>query len=163
MASMSGLRQLQEISLAAHPLDKDQAVAQAWGQPSWADYTGISRTLSRLSWEEVHHLVAALEEVSQPFVIQDIQSVRRKGKRLPVCGPDRAAGLEQEHKLPERGLWPQGYGNPFGLSIRYGQSHPRATIAFCGGSSWRHDVHHPGRKPGGRSGTAVGAASAVAY
>lgn len=40
VALMSGLRQLQDISLAAHPLDKDQAVAEAWGQPGWADYTG---------------------------------------------------------------------------------------------------------------------------
>jgi len=42
VAILSGLRQLQEISLAAHPLDKDQAVAEAWEQPAWADYTGIS-------------------------------------------------------------------------------------------------------------------------
>ena len=43
VAIMGGLKQLQEISLAAHPLDKDQAVAEAWGQPGWADYSGISQ------------------------------------------------------------------------------------------------------------------------
>jgi hypothetical protein len=41
---------LQEISLAAHPLDKDQAMAQAWEQPAWADYSGVSR---RLAWIEL--------------------------------------------------------------------------------------------------------------
>jgi hypothetical protein len=40
VAILAGLKQLQEISLAAHPLDKDQVVAEAWGQPAWADYTG---------------------------------------------------------------------------------------------------------------------------
>jgi hypothetical protein len=33
------------------PLDQDQAVAQAWQQPAWADYFGLSRTLSTLSVE----------------------------------------------------------------------------------------------------------------
>jgi hypothetical protein len=44
---------LQDISQAAHPLDKDQAVAEAWGQPGRADYSGVSRTLANLSWKEV--------------------------------------------------------------------------------------------------------------
>ncbi len=46
VAILAGLQHLQEISLAAHPLDKDQAVAQAWGQPAWADYSGVSRQLA---------------------------------------------------------------------------------------------------------------------
>lgn len=33
------------MSHGPHPLDKDQAVADAWGQPGWADYSGVSRTL----------------------------------------------------------------------------------------------------------------------
>ena len=37
VAILAGLPHLQDISLAAHPLDKDQAVAQAWGQAAWAD------------------------------------------------------------------------------------------------------------------------------
>src|SRR5207253_664108 len=47
VAILAGLPHLQDMSLAAHPLDKDQAVAQAWGQPAWADYSGVSR---RLAW-----------------------------------------------------------------------------------------------------------------
>jgi len=30
VAILAGLKHLQDISLAAHPLDRDQAVAQAW-------------------------------------------------------------------------------------------------------------------------------------
>jgi len=65
VAILAGLPHLQDISLAAHPLDKDQAVAQAWAQPAWADYSGVSRTLSGLSWEEVKQIVQALEQIAE--------------------------------------------------------------------------------------------------
>lgn len=64
VAILSGAKYLQDISLAAHPLDKDLAVAAAWGQVGWADYTVISRTLKSLSWAEVHEIVNVLEHVS---------------------------------------------------------------------------------------------------
>ena len=76
VAILAGLRQLQEISLAAHPLDKDVAVAQAWGQAGWADYTGVSRTLKSLTWEEVRALVTVLERVGQPFLAQELSLVK---------------------------------------------------------------------------------------
>jgi hypothetical protein len=60
VAILSGAKYLQDISLAAHPLDKDGAAAQAWGQPGWADYTGMSRTLKKLTWSEVHALIEVL-------------------------------------------------------------------------------------------------------
>ena len=45
VALLGGLPYLQDISRAAHPLDQDQTVAQAWQQVAWADYSGVSRTL----------------------------------------------------------------------------------------------------------------------
>jgi hypothetical protein len=44
VAILGGLKHLRDISLSAHPLDKDLAVAQAWGQPGWADYSGVNST-----------------------------------------------------------------------------------------------------------------------
>src|SRR3989475_5061104 len=82
VAILAGLQHLQEISLAAHPLDKDQAVAQAWGQPAWADYSGVSRTLSGLSWDEVKQIVQVLEQVSQPGINAEFQVLRARGNRL---------------------------------------------------------------------------------
>src|SRR3989304_7347002 len=38
VGTLAGMKHLQELSLAAHPLDHDDAVAQAWGQSGWADY-----------------------------------------------------------------------------------------------------------------------------
>ena len=67
VAILAGLQHLQDISLAAHPLDKDQAVAQAWEQPAWADYSGVSRTLSGLSWEEVKQIVQGARTGQPPL------------------------------------------------------------------------------------------------
>lgn len=73
VAILAGLPHLKEISRSAHPLDQDQMTAEAWGQPAWADYSGVSRTLQQLSAEEVTTLVAVLEEVSQPFIDQEVE------------------------------------------------------------------------------------------
>src|SRR6266581_2284420 len=73
-------------SLAAHPLDKDQAVAQAWEQPAWADYSGVSRTLSSLSWEEVKQVVQVLEQISQPYLTAEIKLLHSQGNRLRLDG-----------------------------------------------------------------------------
>src|SRR2546423_4708510 len=81
LAILAGLPHLQDISLAAHPLDKDQAVAQAWGQAAWADYSGVSRTLSGLSWEEVKQIVQVLEQISQPYIDTEVQVLHSQGKR----------------------------------------------------------------------------------
>ncbi len=75
VALLSGLKQLQDISLAAHPLDKDIAVAQAWGQEGWVDYTGVSRAMKSLSWAEAREVVAVLERVGQPFLVQELARI----------------------------------------------------------------------------------------
>jgi hypothetical protein len=86
VAILSGAKYLQDISHAAHPLDKDLAVAQAWGQANWADYTGISRTLKQLSWIEVRAIVAVLEEVGQPFVQSELKLLRSLKQALQYDG-----------------------------------------------------------------------------
>lgn len=84
-AILSGAKYLQDISLAAHPLDKDLAVAQAWGQADWADYTGVSRTMSALSWAEAHEIVSVLERVSQPFSERELR-LHSGGSQLQYDG-----------------------------------------------------------------------------
>lgn len=79
---LAGIKHLQDISHSAHPLDLDQAVAKAWGEESWADSSGVSRTLSSLSWEEVRKLAKVLEEVSHPFLKAELDVQQREGKRL---------------------------------------------------------------------------------
>jgi flagellar hook-length control protein FliK len=86
VAILSGAKYLQDISLAAHPRDKDLAVAEAWAQAGWADYTGVSRTLSALSWTEAHEIVSVLEHVSQPFLDRELSMVRSQSCRLQYDG-----------------------------------------------------------------------------
>lgn len=83
---LSGSKHLQDISLAAHPLDKDQAVAEAWGQPEWADYSGVSRTLSRLSWEEVRQIAQILDEISQEMIDAELQLLYSQRQRIRLDG-----------------------------------------------------------------------------
>lgn len=69
---LGGFEYLKDISLSAHPLDCDTVVARAWGQPGWADQSGVSRTLASLSTAEAQQIVLALEGVSQPLIDQEV-------------------------------------------------------------------------------------------
>ena len=86
VAILSGAQHLQDISLAAHPLDKDLVLAQAWGQNNWADYSGVSRTLRGLSWAEARAIVAVLDQVSQPFIDQELNLMREQGQPIREDG-----------------------------------------------------------------------------
>ena len=86
VAILAGLEHLQDISLSAHPLDMDQAVAEAWGQPGWADYSGVSRTLSALDWSEAYDVAQVLEQVSQPLIQAELDLLRSQGQRLRFDG-----------------------------------------------------------------------------
>jgi len=72
VANLGGLTYLKDISRSAHPLDQDQAVAMAWGQTGWADYSGVSRTLHDLSEAEVQQIIAVLQQVSQPMIDREV-------------------------------------------------------------------------------------------
>ncbi len=72
VAILGGLEHLKDLSYAAHPLIKDIAVAQAWGQSGWADHSGVSRCLSTLTEQEAQEIVAALEKISQPILDSEI-------------------------------------------------------------------------------------------
>lgn len=72
VAILAGLPHLQDISRSAHPLDQDQVVAQAWGQPAWADYSGVSRTLQGLTATAVDELIATMDSLSQPIIDREV-------------------------------------------------------------------------------------------
>ena len=74
---LAGCVHLQDISHGAHPLDQDRAVAQAWDQPGWADYSGVSRTLKACDEETVAAVQATLQEVSRPFIDREVMLALR--------------------------------------------------------------------------------------
>ena len=86
VAILGGLAYLKDISLSAHPLDQDQAVAQAWGQTSWADHSGVSRALSALTMDEARQIVDVLDQVSRPFIDQEVLLALRDQGRIVYDG-----------------------------------------------------------------------------
>jgi len=80
VAILAGFEYLKDISLSAHPLDCDPVAARAWGQPSWADHSGVSRTLTSLSATEAQQIVLALESVSQPLIDKEVVAAWATGR-----------------------------------------------------------------------------------
>ncbi len=72
LAVLAGLEHLQDLSTAAEPIEKDLAVARAWLQPGWADFSGVSRTLTALPQAEVEQIVSVLDRISQPFIDREV-------------------------------------------------------------------------------------------
>jgi hypothetical protein len=86
VAVLSGTQHLQDISLAGHPLDQDLAVAEAWRQVGWLDYTSVSRAMKQLSWNESKAIASVLEHVSQPFLDSELAVLRSQGCGLQYDG-----------------------------------------------------------------------------
>jgi hypothetical protein len=82
VAILAGLPHLQDLSRAAHPLVRDQAVAEAWGRSAWADYSGVSRTLKSLTDDEASAIMDALDRVGQPFIDQECERALALSGRL---------------------------------------------------------------------------------
>ena len=77
VATLSGCAYLQDISQGTAPLDQDAAVARAWGQEGWADYSGVSRTLKACTPETVTALEAVLSDISRPFIDREVMLALR--------------------------------------------------------------------------------------
>jgi hypothetical protein len=73
----AGCAYLQDISRGPHPLDQDLAVARAWGQEGWADYSGVSRTLKVCTDETTVAVKQALETVSRPLIEREVMLALR--------------------------------------------------------------------------------------
>jgi hypothetical protein len=83
---LAGLEHMQDISRSAHPLDQDLAVAKAWGQPGWADYSGVSRTLSGLTQAEADQIAALLEQIGRPILAEETMQALQAFGRLSYDG-----------------------------------------------------------------------------
>lgn len=82
VALLAGLEHLQDLSRAAHPIDQDQAVARAWGQTAWADYSGVSRTLAELTQAEAEQIAAVLAQISAPIQAEEVMRALQRTGRL---------------------------------------------------------------------------------
>jgi hypothetical protein len=77
---LGGIEYLQDLNLGAQPIVKDPAVAGAWGQASFAHYTGVSRTLEAADEKTLQAVVELLRQISQPFIDRAVvETIRKKG------------------------------------------------------------------------------------
>jgi len=137
---LAGLQHLRDFSLAAHPLDKDQTVAEAWGQAGWADYSGISRTLSHLSWTEAEQISQVLQAISQPFIQQELNRLRRLGQRLWYDGDLTGLPVSSTSET-----YPNAAFGHMDDEIRLG--YQAAVVSLKSptyGRQWLSGAHHPG-------------------
>jgi hypothetical protein len=137
---LGGSAHLQDISLAAHPLDKDQAVAEAWGQAGWADYSGVSRTLSSLSWEEARQIVRVLDEISQSFVDAELALLRSQSQRIRYDGDLTGIPVSNTSQT-----YPNAAFGHMDDEIRLG--YQAAVVSLESptyGRLWLSGAHHPG-------------------
>ena len=86
VAILAGLAHLEDISRDGCPLDQDQAVAQAWQQAGWADYSGVARTLQALSQAEAEAIAHVLDEISRPFLDRQVNQALIERDRLEYDG-----------------------------------------------------------------------------
>jgi hypothetical protein len=83
VAILAGLPHLEDLSRDGRPLDQDQAVATAWQQAGWADYSGVGRTLQGLTQAEAEAIGRALQEISQPLIDEQItQALAAQGRLI---------------------------------------------------------------------------------
>ena len=86
IAILAGLKHLQELSRSAHPIDQDQAVAKAWLQAGWADYSGVSRTLTEVSQAEAEQIAKVMKQITQPILAEEVMQALNHGGRLVYDG-----------------------------------------------------------------------------
>lgn len=140
VAILGGLKYLQDISLSAHPLDKDQAVAKAWGQAAWANYSGVSRTMSSLSWEEARQFAQVLEQISQPYIDAELQQLRSQGQRLRYDGDLTGIPVSNTSQT-----YPNAAFGHMDDEIRLGYQAALVSLeSSTYGRLWLSGAHHPG-------------------
>jgi hypothetical protein len=81
---LAGLDYLQDFNLGPRPLVADRALIASWGQAAFAHYSGVSRTLAAADATTVQAVVAALQQVSRPFLEHELLSMLRSGQPLVV-------------------------------------------------------------------------------
>ena len=79
---MSGMEHLADLNDGPHPLAKDSIAARAWGQPGFAHYSSVSRTLEACDAQTVVAVAHTINEFSRPFIENVIHDLLRRGEPI---------------------------------------------------------------------------------
>jgi hypothetical protein len=140
VAILAGLKHLKDLSRSAHPIDQDEAVAKAWRQSAWADYSGVSRTLSKLTQEEAEQVANALDRMTQPIVAEEVMKALQLAGRLTYDGD-----LTDRPVSNSSTTYPNvAYGH-MGNALRLGYQAAMVSLhSPTYGRFWLSVVSHPG-------------------
>jgi hypothetical protein len=140
VATLAGLEHLKDISRAAHPLDQDVALARAWGQPAWADASGVSRTLKGLDQAEAEQIVQVLRTTSQVFINSEVTLALWLEDHLVYDGDLTGLAVSKSSRT-----YPNvGYGH-MDDQIRLGYQAALVSLRSpTYGRLWLSVNHHPG-------------------
>jgi len=84
LSVLSGLPHLKDWNEGPHPLAHDWVALRAWGLAAPPHYTGISRTLAACDPPTVAAVTQMLQEISRPFVVQEVARLRQQQRPLLV-------------------------------------------------------------------------------
>lgn len=79
---LAGIEYLQDLSLGSHPLVKDQAVPEAWGQARFVHYSNVSRTLDACDATTIQDLRGVIERINPPFILEAIHDELRADREI---------------------------------------------------------------------------------
>ena len=137
---MSGMEHLVDLNDGPHPVVADAIVARAWGQPGFAHYSTVSRTLEACDAQTVSAVEQAINAFSRPFIDDWVHDLLRRGEPL-IYDLDLTgqAVSTTSHTYP---------------GVAFGWMNDRVKLGYqlarvCLSSSkperiWLAGVHHPG-------------------
>jgi hypothetical protein len=140
VAILAGLEYLKDLSRSAHPVDQDQAVAKAWVQAAWADYSGVSRTLTTLSQEEAEQVTGVLHKITKLILDGEIMKALQLSGRLTYDGDLTGRPVSNSSTTYPNA----GYGH-MDDAIRLGYQAAMVSVhSPTYGRLWLSVVPHPG-------------------
>jgi hypothetical protein len=101
---------------------------------------GVSRTQSKLSWDEARQIAAVLERLNQPYIEQELALLRRQGRR--ICLDGDLTGLPVSNTS---WTYPNAAYGHMDDDIRL--SHQAGVVSLGSpthGRLWLSIAHHPG-------------------
>ena len=136
---LSGITHLKDLNEGPHPLAHDWPAIRAWGLLGMAHYSSVSRTLAACDEPTVQAITEVLQQVSQPFIDQEVHLIRQQGGSLIIdldLAPRRVSNTATSFPGAEFG-WQDD---------RVGQGYDAALAALTSPSYERlflSGFHHP--------------------
>lgn len=81
---LGGIDYLQDLNQGSQPIATDPTIAQAWAEAAFSHYSQVSRSLDAADETTLAGVIAALRQVSAPFIQAAIMEMLKRQGRLTV-------------------------------------------------------------------------------